>query len=224
VTSPAKLAIGVMARAPVPGRCKKNLAEVLGAAGAARLYAAMLRDTLEARSRIPAVRYVVLVAPEDGGVAELRAIVPAPWEVLAQNGATMEARLAHALSILGDGGGSVVLMDGDAPTVSASGLAKALHSFGGGRRALLGPCNDGACYLLGVTTVDLALVQGAPKSTKDLLFFARSRFRELGLDVEELPTAYDVEHPPALERLRVELAAHPERAPRTAQYLRDNPP
>lgn len=78
--------LGVMARAPVPGRCKTRLAPMLGAAGAARLYEAMLRDSLDAFAGVGASRLVVLAAPEDSGVAALRSIASAAWEVIAQEG------------------------------------------------------------------------------------------------------------------------------------------
>jgi glycosyltransferase A (GT-A) superfamily protein (DUF2064 family) len=224
VTTPAPIAIGLMARAPVPGRCKKALAAVLGAAGAARLYAAMLRDTLEARARIPAKRHLVFVAPEDGGAAAVRALVPSPWEVVEQSGTMTADRMAHAMNVLRDQGGAVALMEGDAPTVPVARLIKAFHGFTGGRRALMGPCEDGGLYLLALTEPDLAFVREAPATPKAFADATRVRSRELGVALVELAMGYDVKEPLALERLRVELAGHPERAPRTAQFLRDNPP
>jgi glycosyltransferase A (GT-A) superfamily protein (DUF2064 family) len=213
-----------MARAPVPGQCKKHLAGILGAAGAARLHAAMLRDTLDARARVSASRHVVLVAPEGGGAVAIRALVPPPWEIVEQSGGNLEARLGHALAHLAVGGGSVALMDGDAPTVPAASLSIALHAFAGGRRALLGPCAEGGAYLLALTEVDLEIVRSAPRDPTKRLDFARARCAELGFDYRELAEGYEVKDPGGLERLRLELAGHPERAPRTAQFLRDNPP
>ena len=89
--------LAVMARAPLEGRCKTRLAASLGAAWATRLYEAMLLDTLERFGRLPVDRHVVLAAPEDQGVALLEALVPAPWQVVAQEGEGLGERLREAV-------------------------------------------------------------------------------------------------------------------------------
>src|SRR5207244_4067534 len=79
-------ALAVMAKAPVPGRCKTRLARTLGPEMAAGLYRAMLQDTLECLAAVPGVRRVVLAAPEDDGPALLRTLCPAGWDVVPQAG------------------------------------------------------------------------------------------------------------------------------------------
>src|SRR5258706_13375575 len=100
----AWVTLGVMARAPTPGRCKTRLASALGPLGASRLYRAMLLDTLDALAPLPRVRKVVLVAPEDDGVSVVRALVSPTWRVLAQCGRDLGERLAHGFADLGASG------------------------------------------------------------------------------------------------------------------------
>jgi rSAM/selenodomain-associated transferase 1 len=218
-TREARVTIGVLARAPVAGRCKRRLVPVLGTQGAADLYEAMMLDTLDALGRVGAESAVVLAAPEDDGVAQLRRLAPPSWEVVAQHGETLNERLAHAFGSLGRKGEAVVLCDSDSPTIPLAPLAPALSTFSGHKRALMGPCDDGGCYLLGMTEPIVGVLREIPWGTPEALLRARERCFELEVSVLELPTWYGVDDPPDLERLRGELANHPERAPRTAERL-----
>src|SRR5437773_3044184 len=110
------VAIGVMARAPVPGRCKTRLAARLGPARAAALYEALLVDSLRAFGMLRARRRVVMAAPEDGGFAALRALAPPEWEVIEQVGENLGTRLEHAMGTLG-AEGAAILVDRDSQTL-----------------------------------------------------------------------------------------------------------
>ena len=212
--------LGIMARAPIAGHCKTRLAAALGDEAAAELYRAMLLDSLDVFGRVGATRLAVMTAPEHDGIAVMRALVPPEWEVVAQEGAGLGARLAHAFRTLGQDADAVVLVDSDSPTVAAAPVAHALARFSGPRRALMGPCDDGGYYLIGLTTQELGILDGITWSTTKVADETRARCAALGLALEELPPAYDVDRPEDLERLRAELAHNPERAPRTARALR----
>jgi rSAM/selenodomain-associated transferase 1 len=208
--------LGVMARAPVAGKCKTRLSGAVGAEGAAALYEAMLRDTLDAMQGVGATRLVVLAAPEDDGVLALRSLVESPWEIVPQVGTGLGERLVNAFRTLGTDGGPVVLSDSDSPTVPISPIAQALHRFVEPRRAIVGPCEDGGYYLIGLTTLELGVLEQIPWSTAQVMATTRARCRTLGLSLQELPVGYDVDDARDLDRLRAELTTHPERAPRTA--------
>src|SRR5215831_7097991 len=129
-------ALGVMARAPVAGACKTRLGGAIGAREAADLYRAMLLDSLGLFGEVGAARRVIMAAPEDDGVRVLREIAPPGWTVIAQEGAELGARLAHAFRTLGASGEAVALVDSDSPTVDRAAIADALARFRGPRRAL----------------------------------------------------------------------------------------
>src|SRR5687768_15760985 len=120
-----------MARAPAEGRCKTRLAAAVGELRAVELYQAMLLDSLARYERAGAARNVVLAAPEDDGLAALRALVPSHWEVLPQTGQGLGERLANGFRALMPGATTVVLMDSDSPTLPMEPLAAALRDVPG---------------------------------------------------------------------------------------------
>ncbi|GAC1393622.1 MAG: DUF2064 domain-containing protein [Polyangiales bacterium] len=216
--------LAVMARAPVPGRCKTRLAAGLGPVGAAALYRAMLLDSLAALARIPDVRRVVMAAPEDDGVAALGALareIGGDWSIVPQHGEGLGARLLAsltALTTLTADGAPVVLLDSDSPTLPVAALSAALPSLGG-THALLGPCDDGGYWALGAPRAEPGLFEGVPWSTAEVAPATRARMRMLEWTWTELPTCFDVDEPGDLERLRAALRADPSCAPRSAAWL-----
>ena len=221
----AHVALGVMARAPVPGRCKTRLSRHAGAEAAAALYAAMLRDTLDACARIPAGRHVILAAPEDDGVAALQALAaraPAtwgPWEVIAQSGADLGERLTRAATALGDDGHAIVLLGSDAPTAPVESLLGASPHLASPDRVLLGPSDDGGYWLIGLGAPNAGVFERIAWSTDAVLAETRRRCAQLGLATVDLPSAYDVDEAEDVERLRADLRRAPALAPHTAHLL-----
>ncbi len=214
------IVLGVMARAPVAGACKTRLASRLGDAAAAQLYGAMLLDTLDILGRTAADRRVVFTTPDHHGVAVLERLVPSGWEVIAQRGDGLTARLQHALQTLHGNGNVVVLVGSDSPTLPVAALVTALGRAADPNRVLLGPARDGGYYLIGLSKLEPRVFDDIPWSTAAVADATRRRCAELGLHVEELPTACDVDQPDDLELLRVDLDTDPQRAPRTATQLR----
>jgi hypothetical protein len=229
-----RVAIGVMARAPLPGRCKAGLLAAHGAEWVAGLYAAMLRDTLDGLQSVTADDYLVFVAPVEPAPGEetgdevltklafdvLARHVPAPWELVAQEGDDHGARIEHALAAMFARGASYALLAGsDAPSFPTEPLAEALADDTLASDVLLGPSEDGGYYVLGMSRVEPRLVRDMPWSTPAMVDTTRLRCRELGLTIRELPKWYDVDHPSDVMKLLDEVRKHPERAPRTAQFL-----
>jgi uncharacterized protein len=206
--------VGVMARAPIPGRCKTRLAEGLGAEGAALLYRGMLLDTLDLFSAIPFDRRVVMAAPEHDGVSELTRLLPAGWSVLAQKGADLGERLTNAAHALAPA--PVLLVSSDSPMLPGDAVARSLGFLERPGRVLLGPCDDGGYYLIGSSEVEPRLFEGIPWSTALVCSATRERCRELRLELHELPPTFDVDQLPDLARLRQEL----EKSPQTATHTR----
>lgn len=222
-----RVAIGVMARAPVAGTCKTRLAPLLGDEGAAALYACMLRDTLDGLLAVPAARYVALAAPvgddteiarRDGATA-LASHVFAPWEIVAQRGPDLGARLRAGFEDLAFGHDTVVITSTDSPTFPTEPLADAIATLEDGE-VLAGPCEDGGYYVIGARRpspqVLDALFSDIPWSTSEVMSRTRERCAAVGAHIREVPTWYDVDEPADYTRLLEELRAFPERAPRTA--------
>jgi rSAM/selenodomain-associated transferase 1 len=215
-----------MARAPVPGRCKTRIAAECGVVFAADLCRAMLLDTLaNIHQASPESRLVVMATPEDAGVALLRSLAPPPWEVIAQQGDDLGARLAHAFVTLREAGDeqdsppAVALVDADSPTAPWEDAARAIRTLRGPRRACIGPCEDGGYWLVATTNLELGILEGIAWSTSAVAAQTRERCQTLGIALDEIATAYDVDVASDLDRLREELRADPSKAPRTAALV-----
>jgi uncharacterized protein len=214
------LAIGVMARAPVPGHCKTRLLAEYDPAWVASLYAALLEDTLAALGTVRAERRTVFLAPDPGAEALLAPLVPAGWDVTLQRGDELGERLVHAFdAMLGGAGIDAALISGsDAPLLPVEPLCDALATLAEDE-VLLGPCEDGGYALLAIRTPAPHLFAAMPWSTSSVAAETRARAVARGSRVRELPVTWDVDEPADVERLRIELRRSPERAPAAARLL-----
>ena len=150
------LAVGVMARAPVPGACKTRLLKAYPPEWVAGLYAAMLADTLQKLGGLGAASTTIFLAPGEGAESAFAAHRPAGWGLRLQEGPGLGARLEHAFAALFAGGATCALVCGsDAPTFAVAPLAAGLARMAGGRdQILLGPCADGGYALIALTRAE----------------------------------------------------------------------
>ena len=219
VTTPTA-AVVVFARDPVPGTTKTRLTPVLGPASAADLYACFLQDRLEQLANIDGIRRVVAFTPDD---ADLTPLLPAggDFELIAQGDGDLTDRLNRVVAEVG--GGPVVLMDSDSPTLPPAYVAEAVRSLTvDGEDCVIGPAEDGGYYLIGLRVPAPQVFEGIDWSTDVVLAQTLVRAQQAGLSVRLLPSWWDVDEPRDLDRLRANLhaAAWP---PRTAEWLRELP-
>lgn len=212
-------ALIVVAKRPAAGQTKTRLGAVLSPETAATLYECFLRDTLERVRQVPEARPVVAFLPEDAG-AYFAQLAP-DFERIPQVGPDLGARLDNALShYLHNGCDRAVIMNSDGPTLPAAYLSQAFQELNGPADVVLGPCDDGGYYLIGLKRPAPRLLRevrmSTPRVTADTLALAAAE----GLRVALLPTWYDVDDADSLARLMDELAASPEPAARhTWQFL-----
>ena len=212
------LAIGVFVQPPLPGACKPRLLAAHSAEWVAGLYAAMLRDTLDGLQLVDAAHYVVISEPVAHDV--LARHVPAPWDLVFEEGEERAARIERALGHLFARGASYALLcAGDAPSAPTEPLLAAIDGARERGAILVGPSEDGGALVLGMPRLIPRLVHDIPWGTPAVVDTMRLRSRELALPFEELPASYDVDEPSDVMRIIEELRKHPERAPRTAHYL-----
>jgi rSAM/selenodomain-associated transferase 1 len=159
------VALAVIAKAPVPGRVKTRLCPPFTGTEAAELAAASLHDTLAAVAATPAPRRVLVLDGDPGDW------VPSGFAVIAQRGAGLGARLAHAFAdCAARGAGPVVLVGMDTPQLTPALLAAAgelVTSGSADRRAVLGPAADGGYWLIGLSAADPGVFAGVPMSAAD---------------------------------------------------------
>jgi hypothetical protein len=179
----------VIAKPPLPGRAKTRLTPPLTPVQAAQLAEAALLDTLDVVRATPCGRRVLVF---DGGEA-----AAAPWcsdgsfEVIAQRGAGLAARLAAAFD---DAGGPALLVGMDTPQLAPPLLGVALgRLMAPGVDAVLGPACDGGYWSIGLRGPRAEAFAGVPMSEPTTCAAQRARLTRLGLAVGELPTLLDVD-------------------------------
>jgi uncharacterized protein len=212
-------ALLVVAKQPAAGQTKTRLCPPLDGAAAAALYECFLRDTLAVMRQVPGVRRTIAFLPEDAGgyfhdLAPDMALTP-------QRGADLGERLANLLAdALAGGAHRAVVMDSDSPSLPAAYVAQAFTELDGPCDVVLGPCDDGGYYLIGVKQPHPRLLREVRMSTPTVVQDTLALAAELGLRTALLPTWYDVDTVADLARLQQELSmAPPEQCPETRRTL-----
>lgn len=208
-------ALGVMIRTPRVGASKTRLVPPLTPTEAAELSVCFLRDTAANICAAAATAEViraggaagVAVYTPAGSKQQLAALLPAQFQLLAQRGADLSARLQHATTdLLRAGYESLCLLGADSPTLPQAVLAAAVTELArAGDRIVLGPAHDGGYYLIGLKRPHLHLFTGIDWSTERVLAQTIARAEELKLEVGLLPAWYDVDDAASLARLCAEL-------------------
>lgn len=184
-----KVALGLVAKAPVPGRVKTRLCPPFSSEQAAGLAAALLSDT--AATALATGYETVCVATGDGAV--LRTVLPGGVPMLAQRGEGLARRLANAQADLFAGGYSrVLLVGGDCPTLDAPYLAAAVAALDD-VDVVLGPAWDGGYTVIGSNRPCRALFEGVPMSTSRTAAATVARCEAAGLSLRLLPTRRDLD-------------------------------
>jgi len=213
-------ALLVVAKRPAPGQTKTRLSPPLTAHQAAELYESFLCDTLELIRQVPHIQPVIAYLPE-GEETYFKRLAP-DFDLLLQMGTNLGSRLDNALKhYLGLGYKSVVIMDSDSPTLPVEFLIEAFNALQGGTDVVIGPCDDGGYYLIGVKRPLPRLLREVPMSTPNVTNDTLQLAAMEGLEVHQLPRWYDVDNADALSRLSAELKAKNNgAAPRTRATLK----
>ena len=112
--------------------------------------------------------------------------------------------LLHAVQALFDRGhAAACVLSADTPTLPTAILVTAatLLLTGSEPRAVIGACDDGGYYLLGMRRPHAGLFADIAWSTDTVAAQTRDRAAALGLDLVELPLWYDIDDDASLDRL-----------------------
>jgi rSAM/selenodomain-associated transferase 1 len=197
-------AIVVMAKAPLPGRAKTRLISALGAEGAARLQAELLRTIVSRflRARLCPVQVWCEPGPDH---PEFAFLASQGARLETQIGADLGDRMANAARKALETASYAVIVGTDVPELDPAYVETALRALRAGRHAVLGPVEDGGYCLLGLHRVEDALFRGMAWSTAGVAAETRRRLRALGWSWDELPVLWDVDGSENLPRLKTWL-------------------
>lgn len=206
----------LFSKPPVPGRVKTRLiGSRVSARQAADLHTAFLGDLCE---RLRGGAFELRVAwAADGGEETPELGVPA----VRQRGADLGERLYNGLIEVAQHADAVAAVGSDHPDLELSLIDAAFAALEGKADVVFGPATDGGYYLVALRTerLERRLFEGIRWSTDEVLTASRERCRELGLTVELLPPASDVDTPEDLAELERRLRGREADCPRTAAVL-----
>jgi rSAM/selenodomain-associated transferase 1 len=209
----------IMAKAPRPGAVKTRLAPSLSFDAVVAFYCCLLADTLRLARSLRDVE-VAIMCP-DSDVEELARLAGNQASVIAQHGEGLAAGLTSVFAHFTEEHQRLVIaFNSDSPHLPRSVLEDAFESLSA-HDVVVGPTYDGGYYLVGVKTSHPALFEGDGMGTSSALERLLSRVRALELSLGLVDPFYDIDVSDDLTRLASELRLAPERAPRTARWLKE---
>ena len=214
--TPSPTRVCVFAKPPYPGEVKTRLIPALGATGAARLAAAFIEDTVKPLLSVDWANPVLAsTGPMPRALAELLAGVPVWNQGVGDLGKRVERILRRGL----ESAPGAIALGADSPGLPPARLAEAREAMERGT-AVVGPCEDGGFYLLGLAACPPGILEGIPWSESSTCESTLARLREAGQTVELLEPWFDVDRMADLDRLISLAAAGSVSAPRTVEVAR----
>jgi rSAM/selenodomain-associated transferase 1 len=229
-------ALAVMTKAPRAGKVKTRLVPPLTQEEAAQLNRCFLQDTAAAISICcsgltapnpdhSSVHGIAVYTPV-GTESDYSDILPGDFCLLPQRGENFGERLYFAAADLFKSGfKAACLIDSDSPTIPAQNFSRAIELLSlPGDRIVVGPCDDGGYYLIGLKRLNREVFEQIDWSTERVFEQTRQRAIQNGVTVHELPPGFDVDDRATLHRLCDELLGENARngvAPRTQEFLRE---
>lgn len=211
--------ICVFAKAPRPGDVKTRLASVLGDRGAADLARAFLLDTWsQLKSSADRARPVLALAGDPGAVE-----LPAA-EIWPQGGGDLGARIERILQRALQGADGIagapwtIAVGTDSPGLPSRLVDQAIDALAD-TSAVIGPCDDGGFYLLGLRRCPEGLLADLPWSEPTTFEATCARLTERGLAPAILDPWFDIDRPDDLDRLCALIARGEASAPATRAAL-----
>ncbi len=206
--------ICVFLKPPQPGKVKTRLIPAFGAEGAAALAEAFFRDTW---SCVTSLGWVLpIVASTEALDSEFLAHPSA--EVWLQGDGDLGARIERILRRGLARRRFAIALGADSPGIPRNVLEDARQALRAAD-AVLGPCDDGGFYLLGVRDCKQGLLADIPWSQPTTFACTLDRLRARGLKTAVLDSWFDVDRPGDLVRFSEQLIAGTMRAPHTARVV-----
>jgi hypothetical protein len=206
-----------MAKAPRPGAVKTRLASTLSPEAVIGFYCCLVEDTLTLACSLGDVE-VAIMCPESD-VNELAQLAGKNARVFAQKGEGLAAGLTSVFAHFATAQRRVIAFNSDSPHLPRFVLEVAFETLVS-HDVVLGPTHDGGYYLVGAKASHPTLFANDGMGTTSALERLLSRARALELSVGFADAFYDIDVADDLSRLAEELRLAPEKAPRTAAWLK----
>lgn len=187
----AVVALGILARAPVPGRCKTRLIPALGAEGAAAVQSELIEHSLRLAhaSQLPTWLFTT-DDPDQPYWTRQAPDLPRRPQVDGDLGARMAAALAELLRVAE----RALIIGTDCPLLTPPHLQAAAQLLDEADAVVL-PAEDGGYVLIGARQTVPDLFEGVEWGTATVLAHTRQKAQQLGIRLAVGPTLWDVDRP-----------------------------
>lgn len=190
----------IFAKYPTPGMVNTRMAPPLTIEQASELHEACLRVVWERWRRLDGLRLKLVVTPDERADDLCHVLGAGTGDVWEQGKGDLGARMLRAVDrSLTAGASGVILLGSDSPTLPQSTLESAVASLAE-HEGILGPCEDGGYYLLGLRRRCPALFREVLWGQAGVADQTRARAAAEGLDLFQLPVWYDLDRFEDLER------------------------
>ncbi len=203
----------IFAKPPVAGLVKTRLAAVIGTTEAAELAAAMLRDVWNTVSACAGACAVLAVGAEGDfplDVPHADRWLQCPGDL----GERIESILRRGI----EQAPAAIAVGADSPLLTAAHVSEAIAALQN-HDAVIGRCEDGGFYLLGMRACPPGLLAEIPWSSSDTAQAVACRITRNGGRLAEITTLFDVDTPADLSLLEICLESSPVLAPETHAFL-----
>ncbi|MBI3615637.1 MAG: TIGR04283 family arsenosugar biosynthesis glycosyltransferase [Candidatus Omnitrophica bacterium] len=197
-----RIALVIMAKAPLLGQVKTRLIPALGPQGARDLAQKLLEETGALVGEVEGVARIVSVSPATH-LEMVRSMVPSSFRLIPQTEGDLGDRLAHLFrQLFAEGFDGVIALGADHPGLPKAYLEQAVAVLRAQTtQVVLGPTEDGGYYLIGLSQLFPELFQDIPWGGAKVLEATLQRTDPLGLSVHLLPPWFDLDRPEDLVRM-----------------------
>ncbi|VVB90274.1 Uncharacterised protein [uncultured archaeon] len=211
-------AVVIMAKAPEPNKVKTPMIPSLDPWSLSDLYHNFLLDKIEQVKNIEAQAFIAFTPKTEFDF--FRSIAPDGFKLIKQVGRNLGERLANiSRSLFGEGFKKVLILDSDTPNLPVEYIKKGFEQLDNSD-VVIGPCEDGGYYLIGMRASQPHLFRDIPWSTSGVTELTMNKVQSSGLIVSLLGMWYDIDKLEDLRRLKNEMDLPPDK--RKTSFLCQN--
>jgi rSAM/selenodomain-associated transferase 1 len=193
-----RVAVAVLAKAPIAGFAKTRLIPVLGADDAALLQERLTGRAVATACAAATGPVTLWATPDEKHPAFQRLNTRFGIALARQGDGDLGARMLAAVAAVA---GPCLVIGTDCPALTIDHIRTTAHLLRGGADAVVIPAEDGGYVLIGMRREQPTLFSDMRWSTPDVMDETRRRLRQLGLTWHEPVTLWDVDVASDLERL-----------------------
>ena len=185
-------AVVIFMKYPCPGQVKTRLGLKIGNKNVAELYKIFVALTFDLVKNFENTEIYIAYSPKDRR-AEILDMLPKSFKHFPQEGEDLGQRMLAAFeTCFRLGTKKVIILGSDSPTLPLKFIEEAITQLED-NDLVLGPCEDGGYYLIGLKKIYAGLFKNVQWSSSTVLVTTIQRACEMKIKYSLLPVWYDVD-------------------------------